>query len=208
MMAVGLPVTASFWWPDENMIRRAGLVLQVLGICTVVWGIGKTRKLFGHPSFWRQARQRFHQWLHDRPKYRRNAVVGVATGSLAVAGARARASVWSNAGPDATPEQRMDALEKNLKRIMDNLAEFQENTFNEFAKRDDAIKQEQQTRAASDHDVRELLTVTETGGLNISMVGAILLLLGVAMSTIPAELGDHLRQPMHCFVLNTSSRCE
>jgi hypothetical protein len=102
----------------------------------------------------------------------------------------------------------MDALEKNLKRIMDDLVIFQENTFDEFAKRDDAIKQEQQTRAAADHDIRELLTATETGGLNISMVGAILLLLGVAMSTVPAELGDHLLRPVHCFVLNTSTRCE
>lgn len=35
---------------SEPAVRYTGLMLQLLGICTVVWGISETRALFGHPA--------------------------------------------------------------------------------------------------------------------------------------------------------------
>ena len=204
---IGLPVAASFWWPSENIIRYAGLWLQLFGIGTVAWGIRKTHRLFGHPSFWDQVRQSVHQWLHDRPKYRQDTVIELDSGSVAVSGVGLRPFVWSSAGPEATPEQRLDALEENLERVRDDPARFQENTFDEFKKRDDALKQEQRTRSIADQELKELLTATEMGGLNLSAIGVILLFLGVIRSTISAELGALLFQPLHCFVFEISPQC-
>ena len=47
----------------ESVIRLTGLVLQLLGISTVIWGISETRALFGHPSFASKAKA----WLSRFP---------------------------------------------------------------------------------------------------------------------------------------------
>src|SRR5206468_10208665 len=56
----------------EPVIRLTGLVLQLLGICTVIWGISETRALFGHASLRSKARA----WLGRFPVFRRDIVVG------------------------------------------------------------------------------------------------------------------------------------
>jgi hypothetical protein len=45
-IAIVLVIAASIilQWPDEAPIRWCGTVLQLIGISTVAWGIGKTRK--------------------------------------------------------------------------------------------------------------------------------------------------------------------
>ena len=47
----------------EPVIRLTGLVLQLLGIATVIWGISETRALFGHPSL----RSKAKAWLGRFP---------------------------------------------------------------------------------------------------------------------------------------------
>jgi hypothetical protein len=202
VLAVALPFVASFYWPDEDTIRRSGLWLELLGIYTVWLGIEETRKLFGHPPFLKQARQRVRQWWQARPPFRRGVTVGIGAASIGVSGARARGSVWNNAPPDATVEQRLDAMEKNLTRVRDDLARFEGKTDDEFAKQTETLKQEQQSRATADQELRDLLTATETGGLHITMAGAIFLFAGVVMSTVPVELADYLFKPVNGFLLN------
>jgi hypothetical protein len=43
----------------ESVIRLTGLILQLLGIGTVIWGISETRALFGHASL---ASRQEHGW--------------------------------------------------------------------------------------------------------------------------------------------------
>ncbi len=180
---VGVPVAVLVWWPHEHIIRYAGLGLQLAGIGTVWWGIREARKLFEHPTFWMQARE----WFRRRPRYR-GRVTGIAGSSLSVSTASGRLSVWSDVGPAATLEQRISALEKNLIGVRDDLTRFQNKTENDIRKQDEAIKKEQQARENADQEIREKLKATETGGLHISAMGALWLLVGVTMGTIPAEL--------------------
>jgi hypothetical protein len=181
--SVGVPVVALIEWPYEHIVRYPGLGLQLAGIGTVWWGIRETRKLFEHPSFWTQA----GAWFHRRPRYG-GRVVGLAGSGAAAATASARLSVWRGARRDATLEQRIEALEHNLIQVRDDAIWFQNKTENDIRRQDQAIKEEQQTRDSADQEIRQKLKAAETGGLHISAMGAMWLLVGVTMSTIPAEL--------------------
>jgi hypothetical protein len=114
-------------------------------------------------------------------------VVGVAAGVLAEADAFGRASVWHSAG-SATLEQRIQTLERNLTNIRDDLREFQNRTEADIRRQAESLKQEQQARESADQAIREKVRATETGGLHISAMGAIWLLVGLTMSTIAVEL--------------------
>jgi hypothetical protein len=196
-LVVAPPLTASLCWPDEDIIRRGGLWLQLAGIGTVWWGIEETRKLFGHPPFWQQARQRLRDGWHTFPPLRRGVIVGVGTVGATASSGRGRGFSWDDAPPDATVEQRLEAMEKNITRVRDNLATFADMTEDKFTKQTEALKQEQADRAKINHEIRNLLTTTETGGLHITMIGAFFLFLGVTMSTVPAELADFVFQPVN-----------
>jgi hypothetical protein len=159
LVALGVPFAVLLWWPHEHIIRYAGLGLQLAGIGSIWWEIRETRKLFEHPTFWMQARE----WFRRRPKYGGRVIA--AGGSVAAAATvSARATVWSHAGADATLEKRVETLEKNLRRVRDDLSSFEKKTEDGILRQYQAIKQEQQARHRSDQELREKMKTTETGG--------------------------------------------
>jgi hypothetical protein len=188
-LAVISAVGFSVYRPYEQSVRYAGLGLQLLGIGMVAWGIRETRDLFGHPTFFLRARR----WLSDFPPYGGRIVSVSAQATLGVAIARARGSVWSTAGADATVEQRLNALEKNLRSVRDDLSQCQKEIDENLLRHENAINKERESRATADGKIRNLLTTAETSGLYISAMGAFLLFLGVIMSTIPPELASLLQ---------------
>ncbi len=106
VLLVALPIIASFLWPDKNVIRYAGLFLQLLGVGTVAWDILETRKFFDLLSIWKEAHQRFRRWLCDRPKYRRGIVVELETGTGVGVGSSDIRFVETKTSPDAAVEEK------------------------------------------------------------------------------------------------------
>ena len=202
VLLVALPIIASFLWPDKNVIRYAGLFLQLLGVGTVAWDILETRKFFDLLSIWKEAHQRFRRWLCDRPKYRRGIVVELETGTGVGVGSSDIKFVETKTSPDAAVEEKLQALEKNLEQIRDDLVRFQEGVDDQIAKLRQSFKQEEQTRVEKDQEIKDLLTDSETGRLHISMTGVMFLVLGITMSTISAELAEYMFKPLHKFLLN------
>jgi hypothetical protein len=100
----------------------------------------------------------------------------------------ARGQSWNSVGPDASLEQRLEAVETNLKRTRDDLSRSQQEADENFRKHDAALEQEKDARAVADREIREKLQTAETGGLHVSAMGALWLLAGVIMATIPGEL--------------------
>ena len=100
----------------------------------------------------------------------------------------ARAHMWSNPGLDATMAERIKALEENLQDVNQRLCSIQNEIDQSFRKQTEVLKHEQDTRAKADQEIREKLEATETGGLHISAMGVLWLVVGVIMSTIPTEL--------------------
>jgi len=168
----------------EPVIRLTGLVLQLLGIATVIWGISETRALFGHLSLMRKAAACLGQF----PLLRRDVTVAVGGTSMSTAMGKARAYGTLSAGPSPTVESRLDALEKNVTRIHERISQTQAEMDEGFQRSADALKREEQSRSAEDAAIRAKLEATGTGGVHISAIGASWLFVGVILSTASAEI--------------------
>lgn len=173
----------------ESVIRLTGLVLQVLGIGTVIWGISETRALFGHPSFAAKTKS----WLGRFPLLRINVVLAAAAGSMSAATGKARGYATQGTGPNATIETRVDALEKNVALIHERISSTEREMDEEFRKATEALKKEEQTRQTEDNAIRETLEATGTGGVHISAIGASWLFAGVVLSTAGVEIAEFLK---------------
>ncbi len=173
----------------EPVIRLTGLVLQVLGIGTVIWGISETRALFGHPSFTAKAKS----WLGRFPLLRRNAVVTAGVGSVRVASCKVRAYGTHGPGSNPTLESRIDALEKSMVLVHERISSTEKEIEEEFRKTAEALQKEEQTRQTEDNAIREKIEASGTGGVHISAIGALWLFVGVVLSTAGVEIAEFLK---------------
>lgn len=100
----------------EPVIRLAGLVLQVLGIATVIWGITETRSLFGYPPILGKTKA----WLQRFPLFGRSVATSASGISISTSLGKVRAFGTFGAGDNPTIEARLEALEKNINCEMRN----------------------------------------------------------------------------------------
>jgi hypothetical protein len=192
-LAVGVVVAAGIValrpGTSEPIVRWTGLILQLLGIATVIIGIEQTRRLFNHPSLLSIAKA----WLGEFPPYKRNIVIGAAAGSFGIAGAKARGYVTSNPPSNASIEDRVASLERNVghlnKRIDDAFQELDKTQSEQTA----ALEKEKQERVAEDTKIASKLEMSDTGGLHISAIGALWLFVGVTLGTGSVEIAKWLQ---------------
>lgn len=173
----------------EPVIRLTGLVLQLLGIGTVIWGISETIALFGHPSFAAKAKS----WLGRFPLRRRNIVLAAGAGSLSAATCKSRGYVMQGPGPNPTVATRLVALENNVSLIHERISSTQKGLDEEFRKATETLKNEEQARQTEDNAIRAKLESTGTGGVHISAIGASWLFVGVILSTAGVEIAELLK---------------
>lgn len=192
---VGLLVVAVPIWlgirygADESMIRITGMILQLLGIGTVAWDINSTRKEFGHPGVLKV----WHQRLRRFPLFGKQAVTGTCDATLPALTGSVRGRKSVSAGPEATNEERIQALEDNLRIVHDRVSQTQNEIDQGLRKYSEELTLEKQVRIQEDKKIHAKLEATETGGLHILGMGALWLFQGVIMSTVPAELAKWLR---------------
>lgn len=173
----------------ESVIRLTGLVLQVLGIGTVIWGISETRALFGHPSFVAKTKS----WFGRFPLLRKNTVHAAAANSFSKTTFKGRGYSTQSAGLNPTIPARVAALEKNISLIHERISNTEKEMLEEFRKTTEAIKKEEQTRQKEDTAIRETLEATGTGGVHISAIGAFWLFVGLLLSTAGIEIAEFLK---------------
>jgi hypothetical protein len=173
----------------EPVIRLTGLVLQVLGIGTVIWGISETKALFGHPSFAAKTKS----WIERFPLLRRNVVLAAGAASFASATCKARAHVTHGSGPNPTIETRVESLEKNIVLVHERISSTEKEMDEEFRKAAEALNSEEQARQSEDKVLHGRLEATGTGGVHISAIGASWLFVGVVLSTAGVEIAEFLK---------------
>ena len=183
-VAVGALVFAIRKSATEPEIRLTGLALQVLGIATVAWGIRETRVLFGRPDFFTLTKK----WLERVPVYGGRRVTASITLTAGGATAHGRACVSSTASLNATVEERVSVLEKNIQHLNKRIDETQTEMDQSFRAQSSALEEEKQERSREDRILSAKLEATETGGLHISAMGALWLFIGVTLSTASVEL--------------------
>ena len=107
VIAVALTVALRTHTP-EPVIRLTGLILQLLGLCTIIWGIYETRALFCHPSFASKAKL----WFGRFPLLKKNIVLSATGCSMGVAMGKIRGHITH--GPGQTLETRIVMPSKRM----------------------------------------------------------------------------------------------
>lgn len=174
---------------SEPVIRITGLVLQLLGVGTVIWGISETRAMFGHPSLVSKAKS----WLSRFPLLRRNGVFGVGSVVCLADTGKCRGYVTHGAGANPDTESRLEALEKNVTSIHERINQTLNEMDGGFQKSAANLTNEEQSRQAEDQAIREKLEATGTGGVHISAIGASWLFVGVTLSSASVEISALLK---------------
>ncbi len=190
LLVVAVPIWLAIrYGADEATIRIMGLILQLLGIGTVIWDINSTRKEFGHPGAFKV----WHRRLRSFPLFGNQA--GTATGhaTLPAMISSGRAHQTVSAGPEAKSEERLQALEENLRLVHERISHSQNEVDQQFRKYFEELNFETQARVQEDKKNQIKLEATETGGLHILGMGALWLFQGVIMSTVPAEIAKLLK---------------
>ncbi|MDS4031854.1 MAG: hypothetical protein RKO66_17540 [Candidatus Contendobacter sp.] len=173
----------------EPEIRLTGLVLQILGIATVAWGIRETRVLFGRPDIFALAKK----WFQRVPVYGGRVVSASINVTLPGLEAHGRAYASSSASLNASVEERVSVLEKNIQHLNKRIDDTQSEMDQGFRAQSSALEKERQERSAEDQVLSAKLEATETGGLHISAMGAVWLFIGVTLSTASVELSAWLK---------------
>lgn len=180
-IAVLVPFTLGV---TERGFRVSGLVLQVLGIGTVAKGLRDTRSLFGHPPFTRVAKE----WLARFPLYGRARTIHGSAAAAAAAVLSGRLRVWMPVNPGDPLEIRVVALMRNTERLRDELYHLQGEVESHRAAYEEALRRESDHRTEGDRRIDAKLEEVHTGGVYLSLLGVVWLLVGVTFATIPDVL--------------------
>jgi hypothetical protein len=173
---------------SEASFRITGLFLQILGIGTVAYGIHETRKMFGHPSFFSLAKD----WLERFPKFGGRIRLFSSNIQATSMVGNPRLHVWMNAKDDSN-EERIKAIEINLKSVNERLCEAQNQIDQCERKIQQDIKKEQDVRIKVDREILDKIEAIETGGIHITAMGVVWLFVGVIMSSVPVELSKLIK---------------
>jgi hypothetical protein len=173
----------------EPKIRLTGLLLQLLGIGTVIWGICETRAFFDHLPVSEKAKN----WLRRFPLLRRDGVASGGACVLAVSAVGGRGFGTFGPGLNPTIESRLDAAEKNIAAIHELITANQREMDAGYQKLTDTLDHEQETRKIENAALESRLDAASTGGVHISAIGASWLFVGVVLSTAAPELAGCLK---------------
>ena len=168
-------------FPTELGFRSVGFLLQALGVWIVWVGIRGTLEQFEVPGSWAQTKA----WMSSFPRFRGRVILAAGSATVSLSGTSARAHVWSGVPEGATVEQRLEAVEKNVRRVRDDLSAHQKEADDRGRAQNQEMKRERAEREAADEDIEKKIRETETGGLKLNAAGVGWLLSGTVCSTFP-----------------------
>lgn len=189
LVGIGLGVAGAFvYGPSEQSIRISGMLLQLGGIFTVVWGIVSTRQFFGLPRL----RDGLRAWWARAPFKSRHAVFGAGGAQLGVSGEGHAYSTFP-VDHSAAIDDRIKALDRNITLIHERIT----TVHSDARKKHDELRvkvvehagrlEEIGTKLAGD------LRTFGTSGLHISGIGAAWLFLGTIMGGASQEIAKWVR---------------
>jgi hypothetical protein len=184
-----LPLTA------ELTVRIAGFRTTLAGVWLVVDDIRQRTKEGNRATI----RTRLRDWVRRFPSFFREPQAITGAGHLVLDSVRlsATATVWLNAPADASPEQRIHALEENIKGLraqVEEAARRQGDTATSLGDRID------QLTCRYDQGIAQLATKVDdisTGGVDFEMMGVVWVIAGTALCTFPGEIASLVAFLLH-----------
>lgn len=186
LVAVGIVIAASsITKVMDDGLRYAGLILQILGVVTVAIGLRDRRQMFqklGLPRL-------FLQWLARFPRCASKPHIISAQGiASASAVGSAYAFGWHGVPDNATVEDRLVVLQKNLDTVKQLALDAQKQAQVEAAKLDSKLEAERREREASDRALGAKLESVGVGNLHLEGAGVFWLIVGIVLGTVPNEM--------------------
>jgi len=173
----------------EVVIRHTGLTLLLFGTATVIWGATKARNDFKLPSLRHQALL----WLKRCPWLPRRGVARL-EGVGACIGLADKLDAYGIRGVGSNPtiESLAEALIENVKGLHERISGLKNELDGEIREINRTIEGVDRARKEEARDIRKELLETATGGLHISVIGAIWLIVGTVLGTAAPELAKML----------------
>jgi len=161
------------------------LLLELLGVATVIAGLKDKSRLFNKPTI----RQYIRASLSDFPKWP-GADLNITLQGISIsasAGMVGRLSVWSKPTDDSI-EKRVAALERNIESLKADQAEAVQSLRTADDTIRGALKKEVAESRAAEQDLRTKVEGLGADGIHIEAIGVIWIVFGTILSTASSEL--------------------
>lgn len=168
----------------EPSFRLTGLFLQILGIGTVIRGFNQTRKQFNHKPY----KELFANWLErfpikSNPTFIETEEIKTSATILSVT-----LTNFFNLDPDSPVEEQLTKIEAQIRLLENRLDINKSKNIDEIKSLKSNLTDERNERIKSINESFKIIESTSTGGIHISLIGTIWLLIGVIFSTASLEL--------------------
>jgi hypothetical protein len=172
----------------ERYVRFSGMALQLIGVMLIGIGLMDTRRAFeDQPTTWESIKQ----WWMGRPRFKPRHIKLEAAGlGIGVGGMSARMRV--SAGPNASLEQRVAALEREHATLFDEVGKLSEETNRKIGELSNAVAGERSEREKADTGIKEQLKKAIVGGLALGRLGAVCFFIGIIAASISPEIASWL----------------
>jgi len=186
VVAAVIAMAGVFGW-SEKAFRLSGMLLQLGGVLTVVWGILKTRADFGQPT----VRSQFQHRLADFPSFHPRTITASMNGVLPSLVGEAYGYSTHGPSPDQTVEGRLGYLEKIIKELEVAQGKIHIAVLQAEKKAQQALNAQARQFAGLIADISNIskkIETTATGGVHVSAVGVVLLFVGTIFGAAAPEL--------------------
>ncbi|MBI0538975.1 hypothetical protein D9599_25815 [Roseomonas sp. KE2513] len=183
LLVLGVTLWVILWSQDETTIRRCGAALQLLGVATVAVGIRNTRRDFGQPGFLGSAWQNLMAFPRPPSQDVSVTIEGQQLGTTTdFIGGEATGTLTSSV------QEQIDALRRELSALQTAFTKGQKAIDRRLVEVSRKLVDEEATRERGEQVVRLLITKAQTGGLNLSVLGTVCILLGTIMGGLTQEV--------------------
>ena len=179
-------ISPQFTESTSNAIKFFGLVLQLCGLLTIAYGIRETRKVFGKPSYSKITLNWFSQFISTfKPVKTEHCSVDMTLPGLKIEASGYGVEV---AEKNASPERKIEILEKNLATAMNRITTLHQNTTSKISDVNKNISNIHSQLSTRQEEINKLLEESLVGGINIEAMGLAWLTFGIIAATFPDEL--------------------
>ena len=178
-------MTVPFFTDDPSVaLRISGLVLQFVGTTVVIRDINGTRKLFEKPGMLASV----GLWLKSFPPFRPKPITISVPAALLPLSGGGRPHITTSFNSNASLADRISELERVVMGLQNVHAQVDRRIDEVKSELAQKIEAERQERIRGEDSAHQLLRAAQTDDFHISALGAIWLLVGMVMSTMPDEL--------------------
>jgi len=177
-------------YPGETRVSVVGMVLQLLGLGTVVIGLDRDLRQLGRPAVRQQVAAWFQRLLLVfAPSKSVTVEVGGLPSGVVMAGG---AHVEQTPAPGASLERRVLLLEGQLTMLKTQVAQNADDCRVRSARLDAQLEREVHQRLQGDRQAVRMIKDLTLGGLRLQLIGLVWLACGIVGTSIPQHVARWL----------------